>query len=162
MLMMIFRMLHPLNLRLLTVQKKAKKRAEASHSCPQLVLQDGTDTENDESENDQTEGEPSQDNNEGSTDLLNEDTADTTEETQETDESQAQEVPVTPGAYADDFELEDGSRNWDIFYNPDTHIYEVTYIIPADAEGDQNIDLTRALDLLVSYVEAAYDAYPER
>ena len=33
---------------------------------------DGTDTENDESENDQTEGEPSQDNNEGSTDLLNE------------------------------------------------------------------------------------------
>lgn len=57
----------------------------------------------------------------------------------------------------DNNKLEDGTinsalgNNWDIFYDKENDVYNLTFNIKEDADGDQVIDLTKALELLGQY-----------
>lgn len=44
--------------------------------------------------------------------------------------------------------------NWEIFYDADHDVYNITFNIGSEAEGTQVIDLTQALELLGKYAEA--------
>ncbi len=43
--------------------------------------------------------------------------------------------------------------NWKVFWNDETKSYELTYEIAEDAQGDQTVDLTKALELLNKYAQ---------
>ena len=45
--------------------------------------------------------------------------------------------------------------DWDVFYDAARDTYKLTYKIPENAEGDQTIDLTYALELLGQYAHTA-------
>ncbi len=44
--------------------------------------------------------------------------------------------------------------NWTVFYDEKTGTYQLTYEIDEEAEGDQTVDLTKALELLNQYANA--------
>ena len=45
--------------------------------------------------------------------------------------------------------------NWTVFYDEKTGTYQLTYEIDEKAEGDQTVDLTKALELLGQYAQSA-------
>ena len=57
---------------------------------------------------------------------------------------------------------ETASKDWSGFYDSENETYQLTYKISKDAEGDQVIVLSKALDLLSEYAEAAYEQYTGR
>lgn len=59
------------------------------------------------------------------------------------------ETPVVPETPSTSEE----PTNWKVFWNDETKSYELTFEIDEDAEGDQTIDLTKALELLNKYAQ---------
>jgi len=83
------------------------------------------------------------------------------------DASTEKETPATEDASTEEQtssaeETSAQKNDWSAFYNADKDAYQVTYKITEDAEGDQVIDLTKALNLLGDYAEAAYEQYAGR
>ena len=54
------------------------------------------------------------------------------------------------------------ANKWEGFYDEESDTYKLTFTISEDAEGDQTINLTEALDALTAYSQDAYAEYEGR
>lgn len=73
---------------------------------------------------------------------------------EETDPGEEDATPeeADPGAEDSKPEL---NNPWEVFYDEDSDTYKLTFNIESSAEGNQVIDLTKALDLLNQYADAS-------